>query len=315
MKKNIKTPGHIALLVSSIIFGLNTPISRTLIPDVVSPFTLSFLRMAGAMVLFWIVSIFTKKEHVPPKDILMLFFASIFALVLNQIPFIIGLSMTSPIDASIIITILPIVSMFLAAVILKEPITLKKVLGVLVGAGGALLLIMSHHEVSLGSGSMIGNLIIVCGVISYSIYLTAFKNLISRYSPVTCMKWMFLFATILSLPICYRSLAATDFLSLDISAYLRIGYVVCFATFFTYFLIPIGQKVLRPTTISMYNYLQPIVSSLVAVALHMDTFGIEKVISGILVFTGVFLVTRSKSRAQMEAERKKSIVLEENYKE
>ncbi|NDV46576.1 EamA/RhaT family transporter [Paludibacter sp. 221] len=301
--KNSKTPGHIALLVANVIFGFNTPISRSLIPDTLDPFVLTFFRMSGAMVLFWTVSLFTKKEHVPAKDIMLLFFASIFALVLNQMPFIAGLSMTSPIDASIVITLLPIVSMFLAAIIIKEPITLKKVLGVVIGASGALLLILNHASADTGGRSMWGNLIILGGVISYSLYLTLFKGLISRYSPVTLMKWMFLFATVLCLPVCYRSIAATDFASLPANVYLRIGYVVVFATFITYMLIPIGQKVLRPTTISMYNYVQPIVAALVAVALGLDTFGWDKVLSGVLVFTGVYFVTVSKSKAQLDAEK------------
>lgn len=298
--KSVKAPGHIALFVANVIFGFNTPISRSLIPDSIDPFVLTFFRMAGAMVLFWSVSLFVKKEHVPAKDILLLFFASVFALVLNQMPFISGLSMTSPIDASIVITLLPIVSMFLAAIIIKEPITLKKVLGVIVGASGALILILSRAGADTGNRSLWGNLIIFGGVVSYSLYLTMFKGLISRHSPVTLMKWMFLFASLMCLPICYPAIAATDFSSLPLNAYLRIGYVVVFATFTTYLLIPIGQKVLRPTTISMYNYVQPIVAALVAVALGQDVFGWDKILSGVLVFAGVYLVTVSKSRANIE---------------
>ncbi len=304
--KNVKTPGHIALFAANVIFGFNTPISRSLIPDVVDPLVLTYFRMGGAMVLFWCVSLFTKKEHVPAKDVLMLFFASVFALVLNQMPFISGLAMTSPIDASIVITLLPIVSMFLAALIIKEPITLKKVLGVIVGASGALLLILSHARGANGESNLWGNLIVFVGVVSYSLYLTLFKDLISRYTPVTLMKWMFLFASILCLPVCYSSIAATDFASLEFNAWLRIAYVVCMATFTTYLLIPIGQKVLRPTTISMYNYVQPVVAALVAVALGQDTFGWQNILSALLVFVGVYLVTISKSKAQLDAEKARS---------
>jgi drug/metabolite transporter (DMT)-like permease len=113
------------------------------------------------------------------------------------------------------------------------------------------------------------------------------------------MKWMFLFATIMALPFCRQPLTATQYSALSGFTYLQIGYVVGCATFLSYFLIPIGQKALRPTTLSMYNYLQPIVASLVAVSMGLDKFGIEKVVSGLLIFAGVFLVTRSKSREQM----------------
>lgn len=301
--KNIKTPGHIALFLANVIFGINTPISRSLMPETISALSLTFFRMAGAMALFWLISLFTKKEHVPPKDIMLLFFASLFALVLNQMPFIIGLSLTSPISSSIIVTLLPIVSMFLAAILIKEPITWKKALGVLIGACGALILILNESKSGSGQNSMLGNLIVFSAVISYALYLTLFKNLIQRYSPVTLMKWMFLFASLVCFPICFKSLRAIDYMALTADTYMRIGYVVIFATFITYFLIPIGQKVLRPTTISMYNYVQPIVTALVSVFIGLDTFGWDKVIAGILVFAGVYFVTSSKSRAQMDAEK------------
>ncbi|MDR1879209.1 MAG: DMT family transporter [Bacteroidales bacterium] len=298
-----KMTGHIAVLGANIIFGLNTSVSRTLIPNEINPYLLTFIRMTGAMLLFWIVSLFIAREHVPVKDILLLFLASVFGVILNQIPFIAGLSLTSPIDASIVITLLPIMSMFLAAVILKEPVTFKKILGVVIGASGALLLIFSHKNLHTGNGNMVGNLMILFSVFSYSLYLSLFKKLISRYSPVTIMKWMFLFATVVAYPFCRKAVLQTDYSSLGTDVYLRIAYVVIFATFIAYLLIPIGQKALRPTTFSMYNYLQPVVASLIAVLLGMDVFGIEKILSGILVFAGVYFVTRSKSRAQIEMEK------------
>ena len=304
MKRSAKTQGHLAILGANIIFGLNTPISRTIVPDMISPYSLTFIRMIGAALLFWTTSLFIKKEHVPIKDIVLLFFASLFAIVLNQMPFIVGLSMTSPIDASIVITILPLVSMFLAAIIIKEPITFKKAFGVFVGASGALILILSEHTGTIGEGNMTGNLIILASVLSYALYLSLFKKLVSRYSPITSMKWMFLFASIVSLPFCYRALAETPFTALTVNGYFRIGYVVVFATFLAYLLIPISQKALRPTTMTMYNYLQPIIASCVAMVLHIGTFGMKHLLSGGLVFLGVFLVTRSKSRAQVEAEQR-----------
>jgi drug/metabolite transporter (DMT)-like permease len=307
-----KLNGHIALFVANIVFGLNTIVSRSLIPEFVSPYTLTFFRLCGGMILFWIASLFVKNESVPPKDILMFFFASIFSLGLNQLPFFVGLSMTSPIDASIVVTLLPILTMILAAIFIKEPITLMKSVGVLVGASGAILLIFSSKHLHTGQSNFWGNIIIFFAVASFAIYLTAFKSLIMRYSAITIMKWMFLFGTILCFPFCKNAFFETNFNALSIGTYWRIGFVVVLATFFTYTLIPIGQKVLRPTTFSMYNYLQPIVASLVAVFIGMDTFGIEKALSAVLVFSGVYIVTQSKSRAQIEAE--KNAMFEEEKK-
>ena len=302
MEKN-KLTGHIAMFSANIIFGLNTPISRTLMPQILSPYTLTFFRLGGGLLLFWTASLFIKKEHVPPRDILLLFFASLFALTLNQLPYFIGLSLTSPIDASIVVTMLPIVTMILAALILKEPITLMKAVGVLVGASGALLLVFHSPVVHNGQSNFWGNVIVFGAVSSFALYLTLFKELISRYSPVTVMKWMFLFGTIVCLPFCYKPIMQTDFTILSSGTYWRIAYVVFFATFIGYLLIPIGQKELRPTTLSMYNYVQPVVASMVAVAIGIDIFGVEKAVAGILVFAGVYIVTQSKSKAQLDAEK------------
>lgn len=309
-----KKSGHLALFFANLIFGLNTPISRTIIPDIIDPFSLTFLRLAGSTILFWTISLFAKKETVPVKDILLLFFASIFGIVLNQIPYIAGLSMTSPIDASLVTSLLPIITMLLAALIIKEPVTWLKAIGVLVGASGAFILIMNSANHN-GKGSFTGDLMILMAASSYAIYLTLFKNLISKYSSVTVMKWMFLFATIISYPVLHKSVIQTDFTSLNMSVWLRIGYIVIFKIFISYLLIPIGQKTIRPTTLSMYNYMQPIVASLVAVGLGMDTFGYEKIISTVLVFAGVYIVTQSKSRAQMELEilRKRAAIIIPEY--
>ena len=209
--KNNRFNGHLAIFVANIFFGLNNPISRSLMPEILHPFTLTFFRIAGGVVLFWIASLFVKNEKVSPKDLLLLFFASFFSITANQIPFIFGLSKTSPIDASIVVTMLPIVSMLLAALIIKEPITFKKTLGVVIGASGALLLIFSHSDANIGNGNLVGNLIILSAVLSFALYLTLFKSLISRYSPITLMKWMFLFAAITTYPVFHKELVATDF--------------------------------------------------------------------------------------------------------
>lgn len=277
-----------------------------LMPEVVDPMALTFFRFGGGLVLFWLASFFMKTEKVSSKDKLLLAVASLFALVLNQIPFFYGLSLTSPIDASIVVTMLPIATMLLSALILREPVTQMKVIGVLVGASGALLVVFSSHQTDGGQGNMLGNLIVFLAVVSFGLYLTLFKNLISRYHPVTVMKWMFLFASIFGLPFCYQAVLATDVSLFSTSSWLSIGFVIVFATFFGYLLIPIGQKTLRPTTLSMYNYMQPVVASLVAIFWGIDKFGYQQALAGLLVFAGVYIVTQSKSRAQMEAERQKN---------
>jgi drug/metabolite transporter (DMT)-like permease len=300
--KNLK--GHGALFVAYIIFGLNNPIAKTaLMYGEISGFTLTFYRLAGAAALFWIASLFTEKEHVPKHDLVLLFFAALSGILINQASFIVGLSLTSPIDASVITTVAPLLTMILAAFFLKEPVTWKKVSGVLIGASGALVLILNSNTPRNGNASLEGNLLCIVSTLSFVIYLTVFKKLISRYSPVTLMKWMFLFAALCSLPLCWPDVAKVNYAQLPVAIYLRIAYIVVFATFFSYLLIPVGQKYLRPTIVSMYNYLQPLMASLIAVTLGMDAFGWTKGIATLLVFSGVYIVTQSKSRAQVESEK------------
>ena len=173
-----------------------------------------------------------------------------------------------------------------------------------IGCAGAVLLILTSAYISSAERSWVGNLFCLTSCIAYALYLTLFKKLISRNHPLTLMKWMFLFGTIMVLPICYKPLSEVPFASLPAEIWLKLIYIVLAATFVTYLLIPVGQVRLRPTTLSMYNYLQPIVTTLVAVFMGMDTFGWHKALAAGLVFLGVYVVTQSKSRQQIENEKR-----------
>ncbi len=297
--------GHLLMVVAYTVFGLNIPAVKSIIGVVgITGLSVTFYRMAGAAVLFWIASIFAKKQHVPLRDIGMMFIASLFCIFLNQMPFIVGVSLTSAIDAGVITTIGPMLTMVLAALFLREPITWIKAGGVAVGAAGALLLILGGGAAAgRGGASVTGDLLCVASCMSFAIYLTAFKRLFTTYSPVTLMKWMFLFAAVLSFPVCWGDVAAVDYASLGWKVWATIAFIVGGATFLTFFLLPIGQRYLRPTVLSMYNYLQPTVAAVVAVVAGMDTFGPTKGLATLLVFVGVWIVTRSKSRAQIEGGR------------
>lgn len=227
---------------------------------------------------------FLQTEKVSKRDLWLLFWAAFFGVMFNQILFLRGLAMTAPIDAAIVATTAPIITMIVSAMYLKEPITWTKVIGVVVGMSGAILLISSSHHGVAGESNMWGNLLCLISCFSFAIYLTVFKDLISRYSPVTIMKWLFLYGTIACFPVLYKDIVSVDYASLVPDAWWRIGYVVLFATFLSYLLVPIGQKNLRPTTLSMYNYVQPLVASFVAVLIGLDTFGLVKGMPAFLTF-------------------------------
>lgn len=300
MNKNIQ--GHLFALTANILWGLMAPVGKSALVEF-SALSVTTFRMVGAAACFWLLSLFCKREQVDHRDMLKIFFAALFALVFNQGVYIFGLSMTSPIDASIVTTTLPIVTMIVAAIYLKEPVTNKKVLGIFVGAMGALILIMSSNAGS-GNGSIMGDLLCLIAQISFSIYLTVFKGLSQKYSPITLNKWMFVYASMCYIPFSYHDVAAIQWAETSTAALLQVGYVVVGGSFLAYICIMTAQRLLRPTVVSMYNYMQPIVASIVTVIVGMATFNMEKGIAIALVFLGVYIVTQSKSRKDFEKEGK-----------
>ena len=302
----MKLKGHSSMLGANVMWGLMSPVAKfVMVGGAVTPLVVTDLRITGAMVLFWIASFFQKPERVAPKDLLKLLGASLLAIVFNQGCFIFGVGLTSPVDASIITTSMPLLAMVLAAIYLKEPITGKKVLGIAVGATGALLLILGSHQVSevkaAGNHYIWGDLLVLLAQFSYALYFVLFKNFVNKYSLITIMKWMFTYAFICALPFSYNDLLHTEWKSLQNTEIGALVFIVVGSTFVSYVLIVIGQKNLRPTVAGMYNYVQPLVASIVAVCWGMDTFNFVKIISVALIFGGVYLVTNSRSKAEMEA--------------
>ena len=292
------------MLGVGVICGWHSPVSKALLDSgLSSPAGLMMTRTAGAAAAFWTASLFVRREPVALRDRLSLFFAALLGIVLNQGSFILGVSMTSPIDASVVTTTAPIFAMIIAALYLREPITGMKIAGVAIGAVGALMLILSSPAAaSSGSGSIGGDLLCMFAQLSYATYFVVFKGLIGRYGPVTLMKRMFLFATLCWLPFGAEDFVSTRWQAFGWRNFAEVGFIVLGATFLTYLLLPVGQKNLRPTVGCMYNYLQPLVASLVAVLAGMDRFTTIKAAAVVLVFAGVYAVTRSKSKAQMDAE-------------
>lgn len=273
---------------------------------VISPIGLNALRFIAGFSAFWIFSAF-KWEKIATKDLLILLAGSVFGLLANQVFFIQGLSRTSTFDASVIATTVPILTMVLSALILKEPISWLKAIGVLVGASGAVFLVYSSQQGNIKSGDLFGDLLCFGSALSYSLFLVITKPVMQRYSSITVMKWMFLIATVVMVPFSFKEITAVNFSDLESNNILSFGFVLILATILPYLLIPFGQKTLRPTTQAMYFYVQPIVIVTIAIIVGTNTFTVPKTIAALLVFVGVYIVTRSKSRADVEAEKARKL--------
>lgn len=289
--------GHLAMLGANLMWGLMAPVVKlVLISGVVAPLLLVDFRMAGGALLFWLTSIFLPREHVPPADLLRLFGAGMLGVCFNQGCFIIGVSFTSPSEASLVTTTMPMWVMILAWLILHEPISLKKAGGILLGAAGALILILgSASSGGDASNPALGDFIVLMAQLSYSLYLTFYRNFIKKYSLVTIMKWMFLSASVVSLPITSPIILNTAWMRISPLEWAGIAAVVIGATYLAYICIMIGQKNLRPTIVGMYNYIQPIVATSVGIYLGIDRFTFAKAVAVVLIFSGVWLVSISRA--------------------
>lgn len=296
--KEYKLKGHFAMLGANMMWGMMAPVAKLVMAaGIVSPLLLTNFRIVGAAILFWTASLFTRHEHVPASDLLRLAGAALLGIVFNQGCYVFGVGATSPGEASIITTTMPIWVMVLAAIILKEPITWKKAGGISLGACGALLLIFGGTQTAIkGDNPLLGDALVLTAQISYALYLTFYRNFIRKYSVFTLMKWMFSFAAVAVIPFSIGEWMSTDWEALTAEEAAGITYVVVVATFFAYICTMIGQKNLRPTLVGMYNYVQPIIASLIGIYLGLDRFTPVKAVAVALIFAGVYLVTISKAK-------------------
>lgn len=296
--KNQIAIGHLACAAAYVIFGINVVVCRDIATDGgIAPIVLFSMRALVAGALFWLASLFTKKEKVPWKDLLRLAGAGFLGLFMPQLTFLHAIAHTTPVDLSVMSTTTPIFTMFVAAIFLKEPITWKKALGVALSFGGILWLILQSTFGGNGASETepIGIAFCFANYIVFALYLGTCRKLIARYSVVTSMKWMFLVSFIISIPFTVPHLPSTDFMAVPSYVWWEIGFMIIFSTFIAYYLIPVGQKRIRPTLVSMYGYLQPIIAIAVAIWTGMDRLTFTKILAAMLVFTGVWVVNQSRA--------------------
>ena len=289
---------HLCMFFACAFWGLMAPLGKDAMTHGLTGIDMVTFRVAGAAVLFWVASIFVKKEHPPVKDILLLGLAGMFGLVFNQCCYTIGLSITSPINSSIVTTSMPIFAMLLSALILKEPITGKKAGGVFMGFSGALLLILTSATADNSKvGNLRGDLLCMFAQLSFAFYLSMFNKLIKRYSVFTVNKWMFTFAALVITPFTFSHVSSIAFSEITVKTWLETMFVVVVCTFVCYILTMQAQQVLRPTVVSVYNYVQPAVAVIVSVFSGLGVFKLTHALAVVLVFFGVRFVTKSRKRS------------------
>lgn len=299
MKGLSQLKGHVSMLGANIMWGMMAPVAKMVMAGgIVAPLLMTDFRIFGAAILFWLTSLLLPKEHVPVGDLLRLAGAGMLGIVFNQGCYVFGVGYTYPSEASIITTTMPIWVMILAAFFLGEPVTWKKVVGILLGASGALLLVLGGHGASSemkADNPVLGDILVLTAQLSYALYLTLYKNFIKKYSLVTLMKWMFTFASLAILPFSVTTVIHTDWNALSPMEIGGAAYVVLGGTFLAYVFVMMGQKALRPTLVGMYNYVQPIVATAIGIWMGLDVMTPVKGLAVALIFSGVLLVNMSKA--------------------
>ena len=288
----------LAATAASAIYAVNHTIAKGMMPDVIQPYGFILLRVGGAVILFWIVSIFYPSEKIESRDWKRIITCGFFGMVLNMLMFFKGLSLSTPINSSVVITIAPVLLLILSAIFLKERITWLKGVGIGLGLAGALILILFGIKTQPNAPNIpLGNMLFIINATSYSVYLILVKPLVAKYNSITLMKFFFLFALLMNIPIGWHEFSQVDWMNLSFDSSWKLTFVVIGTTVLTYLFNIYALKQLSPSVIGAFMYLQPLIAAIFAVMMGADTITTIKITAAAFIFLGVFLTTRKRKTA------------------
>lgn len=297
--------GHVAMLLAAVFWGAMSPIAKHLmLSGAVTPMALSAIRIVGGAIVFWIAGLFlpakvTGDGRLAKSDIAIILLMSVLIISANQGLYIVGIGFTTPFEATVMTTMTPVFTLLLAAIFIAMPMTLLKVTGVALGLGGALLLAFASRDsstASMASNPMLGNLMCMGAQICAAVYFTMFRGIISRYNPFTLMKWLFLFGALTWTPFALSDLMAVDIEMLDSRSVMSLAYIILFPTFLAYLFMLYAQQRLKPTTVSMYSYIQPVTAATLASIMGLAVFGWSNILATVMIFSGVAMVAFSRGK-------------------
>ncbi len=280
--------------LAALIYGVTFTIAKDVMKIHIPSFALTLMRVSGAATIFWLISLGLPKDNIEKKDYRKFFIAAVFGIALNMMTFLKGLSYTTPISASVLMITAPIFVMIFSFIFLRNPITKYKIAGVFLGMAGATVLILYGKKLNIhASNPKLGNLLVVFNAISYALYLILAKPLLNRYHPVTFAKWLYTFGLFLILPFCLPEFMHLNWANIPLHIHLKIVFLVVFSTVLTYLFNLIALKVLKPTTMSVFIYLQPLIATIFAMMMGADQLTWIKIIAAGLIIIGVYLVNLS----------------------
>ncbi len=300
----MKYGAYILLLLANLIYGLNYSIAKEVMPTYIKPFGFVLMRASAAVIFFWFITLFLKKEaqiKVERKDFKKIIACAFFGVFLNQMCFFKGLEFTAPISASVIMTLVPIIVLVLSYFVLSNPLTPFKVLGVILGMIGALIIIFSGGVNSLSAPHpVLGNTLVLTNATSYSLYLILAKPLLSKYPPLVVLKWLFLFGFLMILPFGIQQLQEVQWENLPPNIWGAIAFVLIAVSCLTYLFNLTALKSVNPSTVSVFIYSQPVFAIIYSLWQKNDTLNLMKVLGAFFIFLGVYFVISSNFKKQKE---------------
>lgn len=297
MKNNTKA--HIGLIGANLIYGLNYVIAKGIMPDFMSPRAIIFLRVLGAVIVFNIIHFLFVKEKIERKDLKIFAACGLFGIAINQIFFFEGLNLTTPINASLIMTTGPIFVLVFSYFLLKEKINLSKLIGIILGTTGASILILLGGKLALNSNTSTGNLLVFINCISYALYLVIAKPVMVKYNPITVMRWVFNFGFIYILPFCIQPILNTNFEIIPSNIWLSIFYVVIGTTILAYLFNNYALRIVSPIVSSSYMYSQPAIAAIVSMVYLHEQLTLIKILAAALIFAGLYFVSIRKTNLNL----------------
>ena len=290
---------HLALFGANLIYGINFTVAKDVMPEYINPLGFILVRVTGAVALFWIIFRLFYYEKVASKDLGRLALCGLFGVAINQMLFFEGLNLTTPINAAVIMVTNPIIVLLIGFGFATEKITLSKLIGVAIGASGAILLITNGGNLALSQEHFWGNIMVLLNASSYAIYLVIVKPLMKKYKPITVISWVFLFGILFVIPFGWNEFAAIQWSSMPSNILWKVAFVVIGTTFFAYLFNIFGLNTLNPSTVSTYIYLQPVLATMVALIANSDQLDFTKVMSTLIIFIGVYMVSKKPNEARM----------------
>jgi drug/metabolite transporter (DMT)-like permease len=287
----------IAATMVSLIYGVSFTIAKDVMPTYIKPFGFILLRVFGATILFWLISFFGPTEKIQLKDFPRIIAAAFFGVALNMLTFFKGLSFTSPISAAVIMVTTPIIVLILSTIIMKEKMIKRKIFGILLGLFGTGFLILYGRSIGNAANAPLGNLLVFINAVSYAFYLILVKKLMDKYNAFTFVKWIYTFGLLMVLPFGWSEYQEIQWATIPTYILWEIVFVVVFTTFFTYLFNLVSMRELKPTTVSVFIYLQPLFATVFAMSLGKDELTLVKIVSAVLIFVGVYLVTQKRVKS------------------